>query len=163
MASTLSLLDKKLLDAAANGATPNELEEQFFIPAAQAVAQIKHLLSQRDIWDEMEQRKLLIHSLMSRKAEIEKMIVEVENPKVLQAYSNLILAIDKIADKPMKITDAELEKVGQAQAKALLQMMEMAYNRAKQLLAVDFPFLDLTDIDQAFNDGLRDAAIAIEA
>jgi hypothetical protein len=163
MASNLSILDRKLLDAAANGATPNELEEQFFIPALDAVARVRGLLAQRDIWDEMEQRKLLIHSLMQRKSEIEKQIVEVENPKVLQAYANLVLAIDKIADKPMRISDAELEKVGQAQARALITMMEMAYHRAKQLLTTDFPFLDLSDVDQAFNDGLRDAAIAIEA
>lgn len=163
MARGPSLFQRKLLDAAANGDTPEEMSEQFFIPAAQAVATVRALLASQDVWDEIEQRKLNTHSLKRMKAEIEKATVDVSNPKHIESYTKLILAIDRITDKPMKITDAELERVGQAQAKALLQMMEMAYNRAKQLLAADFPFLDLTDVDQAFNEGLRDAAIAIEA
>lgn len=163
MANSLSILDRKLLDAAANGMSPAEMEEEFFVPAAQAVATVRALLSQRDIWDEIEQRKLMAHSLMQRKSEIERLTIDVADPKHIEAYTKLVLAIDRITDKPMKITDAELERVGQAQAKALLQMIEMAYNRAKQLLTTDFPFLDLTDIDEAFNEGLRDAARVIEA
>lgn len=163
MASQLSLLDRKLLDAAAIGMTGDEMEEEFFIPAAQAVARVRQLLGQKNIWDEIEQRKLMAHSLMQRKAEIEKVTIDVENPKHIEAYTKLILAIDRITDKPMKISEDELQRVGQAQAKAMLQMIEMAYGRARALLAEEFPFLDLSDADAKFREGLREAALEIEA
>lgn len=163
MAGQLSLLDRKLLDAAAIGMTANEMEEEFFIPAAQAIGRVRELLAQKNIWDEIEQRKLMAHSLMQRKAEIEKATIDVENPKHIEAYTKLILAIDRITDKPMKISEEELQRVGQAQAKAMLQMIEMAYGRAKQLLAEDYPYLDLSEIDEKFHEGLRDAARVIES
>lgn len=159
----LTLLERKILDAAASGMTPTEISEAYYMPAEQVVAKVRDLLAQRDVWDEIEQRKLLVHSLHTVKRQIEQLSVDVSDPKHIEAYTKLVLAIDRISEKQTKITDAELDRVSAAQASVLVQMVQMAYNRAKQLLSAEYPYIELDVIDGAFDEGLRDAVALIEA
>ena len=159
-ALTSSLLDRKLLEAASNGASAVEMEEQFGIPAAQAMLRVKELLENgRNVFDEIEQRQLLVLSLKRMKQQIESAGVDDQNPKAIEAYTKSILAIDRISTKQTQITEAELNTVTQAQARALLGLVETAYARARKLLADEYgKFIDLDMIDAAFQDGLREAA-----
>lgn len=161
--NSLTIIERKILDAAASGMSPAEISEAYYMPAEQVVTKVRELLAQRDVWDEIEQRKLLVHSLLRVKGEIERFSIDVSDPKHIEAYTKLVLAIDRISEKQTKITDAELDRVSAAQAVVLVQMVEMAYNRAKQLLAAEYPFITLDVIDEAFNEGLRDAVALIEA
>lgn len=161
--NSLTILDRKILDSAAAGMSPAEISEQYYMPAEQVVSKVRELLAQRDVWDEIEQRKLLVHSLLKVKGQIEAYTVDASDPKHIEAYTKLILAIDRISEKQTKITDAELDRVSAAQAAVLVQMVEMAYNRAKQLLATEYPYIELDLIDGVFTRGLQDAAALVEA
>lgn len=163
MAKAVSILDRRLLDAAASGLTPKEMEEQFFIPAAQAVARVKELLASNTIWDDIEQRQLRIHQLQDLYRKINDFGVNPGDPKMTQALTNLIGLMAKISESDKKINEDQLRIVSEVHAKALLQMIEMAYTRARAMLAEEYPFVDLEAVDTAFHEGLREASKQIEA
>ena len=63
MSKAVSVIDDILLKAAAGGKSGDEIEEITGIPAAQALNKVKELLASRDVWNEMEQRQLLLAEL----------------------------------------------------------------------------------------------------
>lgn len=154
--NNLSILDKKLLGYAANGYTPEQIAEETYVPAEQAIARIKELLASNDIWDEVEQRRLAVYSLQQLKSQVERVGVDVTNPKAIEAYTKLVAMIDRVESKTKAISDNELERLAIMQAQRLVQLFEMAYGRARQLLADEYPDIDLGRIDDAIQDGLRE-------
>lgn len=159
----LSLLDKKLLDAASNGYTPDQMEAEFFIPAAQAKARVSELLASVDIWDEVEQRRMLVYSMRRVKQQIEEYGIEADNPKHIEAYAKLIQAIDKLQSKTAAISDAELEKIAAAQGRQIVRLVEAAFYHARERLIELYPDVDLGQIDTAFWEGMSEVAGEIEA
>lgn len=160
---TLSVLDRKLLDAAASGATPAEMEEMFYVPAATAATRVKELLASTNVWDEIEQRQLRVHQLQSLYRQIQDFGFDPGDPKMTQALTNLIGLIDKISTNDQKINEEQLRIVTETHAKALLQLIEMAYSRARALLAEEYPVVDLGRVDDVFHQGLREASKQIES
>jgi hypothetical protein len=156
-----SLLDRKLLQAAANGATGLEMEEQFGVPAAEALIRVKRLLSGQNAFDEIEQRQLSMLSLRSMKEKIEQSGIDVTNPKHIEAYTKTVLAIDRVLGNMSAIDEKQLAIVTEANAKALIRMVETAYGYAMDKLKSEYgDFIDLTVINDAFSEGLRIAAEA---
>lgn len=155
-----SLLNRKILDLFANGYTPNEVEAETGVPAAAALADARELLASTDVWDEVEQRRLLVHSMRRVKAQVED--ADLTDPKILQAYTNLLIAIDKTQEKVRAISDIEMEKLAAAQARQMIRLIEMSFSHARTLLANEYPMVDLGRIDDVFYEALRDNAGEIE-
>lgn len=156
------LLDRKILDLFANGATPEEVEAETYVPALTALARARELLASADLWDEMEQRRLLAHSLKGIKQQVENNF-DPTDAKILQSYTNLVGTIDKIQDKQRAISDEELKKLAMTQAEMMLRMIEMSFTRVRQLLSEEYPEVDLGRIDTLFFDDLRTNSKQIEA
>ena len=164
MASTdLSLRDKALLNDAANGYSGDEMAAKYGIPAAQAVARVRELLGARDVWDDIERRKLLLHSVFQIKENLEATDIDVENPKALEAYLKLVKVLSDLMEKQGKISDAELETVTRAQAKVLLAIVEAGYQHARKLLVEEWgAIVDIKQIDAAFREGMAEQAAQID-
>lgn len=150
-----------MLDLFANGATPQEVEEETGVPAMTALARARELLASTDIWDEMEQRRLLLHSLKKIKEQVEASM-DHSDAKIIQAYSNLTNGIDRIQSSARAITDAEMEKLAMAQAQQMIRLIEMSFSHARRLLAAEYPEVDLGRIDDVFYEALHENAGEIE-
>jgi len=146
--------------AAANGWSGNEMEAKFGIPAAQALVRVREMLAERfDVFDEIEQRRLAMTSVYKLKEQIEKASVDVDNPKAIEAYLKVIKALDDLLSKQGKISDAELEVVTKAQARALLGLIEAAYGRVREWLLDEFSgLIDGKELDTRFHEALALAA-----
>ena len=70
--------------------------------------------------------------------------------------------MDGILEKRTKLTEAEMEQITRAHAKAMMGMIEAGYQRARDLLAQEYPMVDLLEIDAAFNEGMKQASYAQE-
>lgn len=163
MGTDLTPRDDALLKAAADGLSGQEIEEQLGIPAAKAVVRIKELLKQNDFWTDIERRQLLMHELYRMKNQIQKQTNNYIDDKLGKVLLETISAIDTILDKTGKITDEQLMKVSQAQAGTMLQLIKAAFDRAKEVLAQEYPEVDAKIIEVAFNDALAQKAKEIEA
>lgn len=156
----LTLRDKNLIEGAANGLSGDELEARYGIPAAQAIVRVRELLAAKDVWDQVEQRKLLMHSVFRIKEQIETEMIDTDKPKETEAYLKVITTLSNLLDKQGKISDAELAVITQAQARAIISVVEAGYQRARQLLADEYAGLvDLEEIDSVFQQGMREALI----
>lgn len=160
-AVTGSLRDRKLLEAAANGKTGLEMEEEFGVPAAEAILRVKQLLSSQNAFDEIEQRQLSMVTLKRLRSQIEEFGVDAGNPKHIEAYTKLTLAIDRILGNMANVDEKQLAIVTEANAKAMIRMIETAYGHARDLLKSEYgDFIDITAVNTAFSEGLRLAAEA---
>lgn len=157
-----SLLDQELLRCAANHMSPAQMEAELDIPAAQAAVRVRELLRSTDIWTEVEERRLLLHSMYSLKGRLEQGI-DIDNPKSVEAYTKLLDLIGKRLDTVSQITETELDRVTSAQARKLLQLIMAATDYARELLAQEYPESIMDDIEHALQEGLRRAAEEIEA
>lgn len=160
--SKLSLLDKELLREAANGWTGTQMEEEHGAPAAWCVQRVADLLEEFDIWDEIQQRKLVVKSMQRLKEQVESNF-DGTDPKMLQSLTNLLGTMEQIMSKAKPVTDAEIEKMAVAQASQIIMIVESSFTRARQLLAKQYPEVDLGEIDAVFYEALRENTLQIEA
>lgn len=164
----LELIDTKLLQAAANGYSPEEMFKKYpsIGSAAAAALRVKEILASRDIWSEQESQQLLLHSAYAVKEQMEGLLDDLDAlddvPKHIDVYVKLLKTMDGILEKRKKITQDEMEKITQSHARALLRMIEAGYQRARDLLAAEYPMVDLLEIDAAFNEGMQREAYAQE-
>ena len=77
----LSLLDKHLLDRAALGWSPVEIGQDTGLEPEVAYARIHELLGQRGLWDEIQSRQLLMHSVFVLKGRLEAFIQFLDSPQ----------------------------------------------------------------------------------
>lgn len=155
-----SLMDRRLLAAAASGLTGTEMEEKYGVPAAEALVRVRQLLGNtRSAFDDFEQRQLLVLSLQGMLADIKASGVDVTNPKHIEAVTKLTLAIDRVNSNQAKISDEMLNTVSEAQSRRLLTMLETAYGPARDWLKEHYgAFVDIADFERVFLEGLRKAA-----
>lgn len=157
-----SILDQRLLECAANNMSPEQIEAELDIDGASAVIRIRELLRSRDIWDELERKKLLLESLYNLKSNFEKAI-DYSDAKHIEAMTRLLTQLGDRLDAQMQFTDAQLDKVTTIQAQKLLQLFVLATERAKEILSESYPEGLMDDVDAALQSGLRDAAGMIES
>jgi len=156
---TIALQDKRLIDLAANGLSPEEIEKQTGVPGAEVVVRIRDILRSRDIWTDLERRQLLLHSAHKLKDKVERFL-QADDPKSVQMYLNTLKVVSDMLDKQGTISDDEIQQVTRAQAGAMMQMIEAGYGRARELLSEEYPNVDMAMIDMAFKEGLREAVTA---
>lgn len=159
-----SLLDRQLVQAAANGMSGLDMEERFGIPAAEAISRVRAVLnSTRSAYDDYENRQLLVISLKETLSKVKASGVNVADPKHMEAVTKLTLAIDRVESNNAKITEEMLNTVSEAQARRLLDMLEKAYKPMRDWLLDQYGMLvDLNELDKVFQEGLRHAAQGYE-
>lgn len=135
------------------------MEKKFGMPAAQAAQRVKEILGSWDVFDEIERRKLLMHSLYQVKGKLENENFDVHDPKMLDAYGRLVLGIGQLLEKYGKISDEELEKVSQAQAQALMEIITAGYMKARAWLAAEYgDAVPVERLDEVFELGMREVS-----
>lgn len=155
----LTLLDDALLRAAANGKSGEEMASLYPVSAAQAIVRVKDILVSRDPWTQIEKKQLLLHSAYGLKSQLEEVLENnAFDVKNAEAYIKLLKTVGEILDKQGSISQNELETVTRVQAQALVHLIEAGYDRARKLLAEEYPDVDLHRIDEAFQIGMRDSA-----
>lgn len=148
-----NLLKRKLLEAAAEMKSADEMEEMFGIPAAQCLLHVKEMLAARDAWSAYESEQLLLVSLMAFKERAEKNFVDGDS-KDAAVLLKTFTEIGKLLEKRTKITEADLTKITEAHGKALIELMTRAFGAAKDWLAEEYPAVPLEDIDTVFTEAL---------
>lgn len=159
-----NLLDRKLVEAAANGLSGLEMEEKFGIPAAEAVSRVRSVLNNtRSAYDDFENRQLLVISLKQTLTAVKNSGVNIADPKHIEAVTKLTLAIDRVESNNAKITEEMLNTVSEAQSRRLLDMLEKAYNPVRDWLKDQYGLLvDMNEFEKVFQEGLRNAAQGYE-
>jgi hypothetical protein len=155
MAGALTRLDTKLLEMAANGLSPDEMEREVGVPAAQALLHVKRILGSRDVWTEVERRQLLLQDLYALKAQIQSQNLNYFDEKQGGLLVKTLTTIGNILDKQSAMTDEEINRITEANARAMLRMISAAFERAKEYLRVEYPDVDIFQIEAAFNAGLN--------
>lgn len=156
--SALNRRDTKLLEMAANNLSGEEMEAEIGIPAAQCVIRVKQILASRDVWSEMERKQLLLQDLYALKAQIQTQNLNYFDEKQGGLLIKALTAIGNILDKQSAMTDEEINRITEANARAMLRMISAAFERAKELLQAEYPDVDIFRIESAFNSALTQEA-----
>ena len=163
MAETrISLLDRALLDGVIGGTSVEQLASEHYITEVEVVKRVKAILASEDVFDEVEKRKITVRRLlkMAKDAEVN---LDMSHPKSVEAMTKLLAMIDKLQTMAPSITDDDMERAAMAQAALLVRVVEAAWRRARALLVLEYPQVDLVAIDAAFNEGLTAAARELES
>lgn len=150
MVKSLRLVDRELLTAVANGRTPAELEEEFAgYSAVEIYTRVKEILASFDVWDEQEQRKLLVLSLQDLKRKAE-MYLDAADHRQVNALKDVILAIDKIASSSNRATEEEIRAIVREQSAQMIHLIAQSYGRVRSLLSQQYPEIPMVEIDGVF-------------
>lgn len=152
----LSKRDTKLLEMAANGLSPNEMEAATNIPAAQCAIQVKNILASRDVWTEVERKQLLLHDLYGLKNQIQQQNLTYIDEKQSGALIKTLRAIGDILERQTALSETEINQITEANARAMIRLISAAFERAKELLRSEYPDVDIREIEAAFNAGLSE-------
>lgn len=153
---SLTLQDRRLLDLASNGLSPEEIENTTGVPGAEVVGRVRGILRSRDIWTDLERRQLLLHAAHKLKDKVEAFL-QADDPKSVQAYLSTLKMVSDMLDKQGAISDDEIERVTRAQAAKMILLIEAGYGHARNLLSEEYPNVDVALLDEAFKQGLREA------
>lgn len=161
----ITLRDRRLLDGAANNFSGEELAQVSGMPAAQAVARVRELLKSRDVFDDLEKKKLVLYSVFKLKEKIEdyEAQVDIKNPKAAEAYLKVLEALDKMLDKQGKVSEAEMAAAAKAQAGMMAVIITKGYMKARGWLQEEYGGLvKMDELDEIFELGMREAALEDE-
>lgn len=160
MASTeLTLMDSKLLRLAANGKSAAEISEQTGVTPEAVLLRVKDLIDSRDVWDDIQREKLLMHSIYDLKERLEaNMDALVGDPKLLESYRRTLELLGQRIEARNHINEADLLKVSEAHGRKMVHVIELGYYKARAALARDYPDVDLLAIDATFSEGIEEAA-----
>ena len=158
MAKELGPRDKAMLVEARKGKSMQEIGDYLGLPAAQVTLRIKEILTTRDVFTEIEQRQLYMMDLVEIKSKLMEQMKSYADKDNATTALKTIKLMDEILDKQGKISDDQLMKVTTAHAGAMVRLIAAAFERAKDLLAAEYPEVDVKQIEAAFNDALKEEA-----
>jgi len=162
--SDMTLQDRKVLTLAANGKSAEEIAEQTGIPAEKVILRVKELIGSRNVWDAMERENLLLHSIYELKEKLEDNIEAIlGDPKLLESYRKTLELLGQRLESRSQLNEEDLLRISDAHARKMVTIINLGYYRARQALAEQYPEVDLLVIDGAFNEGMDQAALEIEA
>lgn len=152
----LSLRDNKILEAAANGWSADQIAEKYDVTPEFALVRIKQILASEDVWDTVEREKLLLRSIYMLKENLESDYTGiVSDPKQADAYRKTLELLSSTLDRRAKSNRDDLDRVTAAQAKKIIDVVQAAWLHARQLLRDEYPDVDLALIDARFQQGLE--------
>jgi len=161
--NAVSLLDETLIKAAASGKSGDEMEQLTGIPAAQAVLHVKQLLSNRDIWSEIERRQLLLFELNELKDSLSQRAIEMRDEDSARLLLKVLQEIGRRLDSERESLDVDIIKLNEYQQRIMLRAMDAALNFAKGELKVRYPEVDKDELDELIMEGLVRAKGELEA
>lgn len=161
--NAVSLLDETLIKAAASGKSGDEMEQLTGIPAAQAVLHVKQLLSNRDIWSEIERRQLLLFELNELKDSLSQRAIEMRDEDSARLLLKVLQEIGRRLDSEKERLDVDIIKLSEYQQRVMLKAMDAALNFAKDQLAERHPEVPKEELDELIMEGLVKARYELEA
>lgn len=164
VSTVITLMDKKMLGLAANGKSAEEISEETGVDPESVLLRVKELIGSRNVWDNVERENLLLQSIYDLKAKLEKNFEAVMgDPKLIENYRKTLEFLGQRLEARSKINEADLMRVSEAHARKMIGLINAGYYHARSRLASEYPEVDLSVIDAAFNDGMGDAVAALEA
>lgn len=159
----LTLRDEKLLSLAANGKSPLEISEETGVAPEKVITRIKEIIKSKDLWDDIEREKLLMHSLYDLKDRLERNFdAMVGDPKLLESYRKTLELLGNRLDTRNALNAKDFERITEAQGRRMMKVIEGGYYRARAMLAQQYPQMDLKQIDAAFALGMEEEAARLE-
>lgn len=153
---TQSIKDKTLLKLASQGKSPAEIAAETGGDPSAVYARVTELLSQRDVWSELQQRQLLLHSAYKLKEKVDGWLDSDEfNHDGVSSYLRTLRTIGEILDSQSKITDKDLATVKDANVQYMLRMISAGFDAIKNHLAYNHPEVDIEELDGLFREALR--------
>lgn len=158
----LSARDKALLDAAAKGLSAQEMGDITGLPPERCKIRVDELLSERNVYDEVQKRQLQEYRLNKFIEQIEEHIDTYGlDSKMASVLLNGIKTLGDLVTQSEKITADQLRTITESQARAMIQLFSAATERAKEILMRDYPEVDVLLIEAAITEGLREKAVSI--
>ena len=84
-------------------------------------------------------------------------------PKLLDSANNLIKSIAEMQEKQQTISDEETRKLALQQAALIMEVVQASYQRARDLLAQEYPDVDVQRLDTVFQTGVKELASSYSA
>lgn len=157
-------MDRKMLTLAANGKSAVEIAEATGVSPEVAILRVKELIGSRNVWDNVERENLLLNSVYELKERLEKNFDAVMgDPKLLENYRKTLEMLGKQLEVRSQINEVDLMRVSEAHARKMVALINAGYYAARKRLALEYPDIDLSVIDEAFNDGMGDAVAELES
>ncbi len=141
----LSRTDRKYLDLAAQGLSPEEIAERVPGDATPAMIglRIKQLLAARSGWLTIaEESALHLHDLQRLKEKAVKMLDLEEGNRALTGVAALMQQIGQRIDIAAARSDETMGNIRRAQAREFAAALELMYDGVTRRLAKDYPDVD---------------------
>ena len=156
-----SLLDRRLVDGITRRESIADLADRHALSEWDVIARVKAALASDDVFTEIENRKLLVRRLNNLVSQFEDNL-DATDTRSLDSLTRALVAMDKLQSQQVGITDEELDRAARAQATLLVQVVAASWQRARSLLIREYPTVNVSEIDAAFNAGLAAAAQELE-
>jgi len=154
MANGLSLRDKAILDGAARGKTAEEISQELQVPAARVVQELDRLTKTVDWLDEAQRWKLLTHNLWQLMGKLKDLAESGADALITKGYLDTIRLAFEQVEKQRELAQLDLDKVNEAQAKVLMDIVERAFYATLGQLSERYPNVENSEIEAAFKDNL---------
>lgn len=151
----LSILDSKLIDLVAAGATPQDIEDKLGVPAAQAMKRVRDIINSIDQWTAVEMSKIIMLQMQDVLGYIKK---RMEGSSEVEWSDSTVRMLKAVSDHYMKmreLTIKENELIGDAQLRGMKILIEESYQPLRNHLAENNPEVDLDELDRVFIHALR--------
>ncbi len=139
-------------------ASVEEVAEMTGLTEIDVVKRAKKLLNAKDVFTVLEQKQMLIYQLKGLYARARHLLDTFTDakswPKGVEAITKLIETTYKIQVEQDEQNAKEMDRLTQAQGVILVQVVQAAYNRARELLIKEYPEVDAGVLDDAFAAGL---------
>lgn len=150
--------DAKLLRGAANGLSPVELSRSVgnSLSPAECALRVREILSDKAFWNDPERKQLMLFRVQTV---VEEMAEIASNSGDNQDYSTLIRAMDllrKVLGEMEGTTEEEMRAMVRLQAGAMIEFMDTAMKRAKEILMDEYPEFDENVVEDAFETAMLD-------
>lgn len=165
-ARELSRTDRKYLDLASEGLSPEEIVDK--VPgdasAAMIALRIKQLLAARSGWLTVaEESALHLHDLQRIKKKAEDMLSGEEGNRALTGVAAIMQQIGQRIDLAASRSDERMGLIRKAQAREFAAALEMSYDRVVSRLAKKYPEVDKIVLREMFGEEFSNAVARIDA
>lgn len=156
---TINLRDKLILEQLIEeNASVEAVAEMTGLDEIDVVRRAKKLLNAKDVFTVLEQKQMLVYQLKGLYARARHLLDTFTDskswPKGVEAITKLIETTYKIQVEQDEQNAKEMDRLTQAQGVVLVQVVQAAYNRARELLVKEYPEVDASKLDDAFATGL---------
>lgn len=158
----LSARDKALLDGASKGLSAQEMSEVTGLPPERCKIRVDELLSERNVYDEVQKRQLQEYRVNKFIEQIEEHIDNYGlDSKMAGVLLNGIKTLGDLVTQSEKITADQLRTITEAQGRAMMLLCNAAFTHARAALEQRYPDVDVLVIESAFTEGLRQKSLEI--